>query len=401
MYSEAEITAVVNNSNKLELSDIQKDTKVEITFSPEQYNVTYNTDGGSITNQADYEKYSYGKGLTLPDATATTKKGHTFVGWYDNENKEFSSVLAISKTDTGAKTFWAKWAPNTYSIVLNTNGGTVSVPEVFDSYVYGDAFMLPDRDKGEISKSGYIFKGWYDNAEFSGYPVDRVADTAIDTQNFWAKWVPVMTVSAGITGDVIGGDISPRGSAIVGQGDSITFHFRAVSNRFVIKEVRINGVADPAAKLAGSYTFNNVQDNSNSIEVEIEGAKYDLTLHTNSGKDIKRQYTYNRDYSLPGSDTVKKAGYIFAGWYDNWELSGDPVIRIARGEHGAKELWAKWTLRPADPVMQNPEGVGGAGRDNPKTGTGSQPLMYGGIMAVSLTAVSLTAYKMHKDRDDR
>jgi uncharacterized repeat protein (TIGR02543 family) len=60
-------------------------------------------------------------GATLP--ADGTKTGHVFAGWYANSGFTGSAVTHISATDTGNKTFYAKWALPTVSVTgvsLNT-----------------------------------------------------------------------------------------------------------------------------------------------------------------------------------------------------------------------------------------------------------------------------------------
>ena len=71
-----------------------------------EYKVTLNTNGGTV-NAGDVTGYVYGEGAKLP--TDVTRDGYTFGGWYDNEALSGSRVTVITGTDTGDKTYWAKW----------------------------------------------------------------------------------------------------------------------------------------------------------------------------------------------------------------------------------------------------------------------------------------------------
>lgn len=70
------------------------------------YLVNLNTNGGTI-NSGNVSSYTSGQGATLP--TDVTKKGYALVGWYDNEELTGDPVTAISATDNGDKTYYAKW----------------------------------------------------------------------------------------------------------------------------------------------------------------------------------------------------------------------------------------------------------------------------------------------------
>ena len=73
------------------------------------YTVTLNKNGGTIASGKDVTEYTYGTGATLPTADDITRDGHTFEGWYEDENFSGSPVTEISATDTGKKEFYAKW----------------------------------------------------------------------------------------------------------------------------------------------------------------------------------------------------------------------------------------------------------------------------------------------------
>ena len=80
------------------------------------YTVTFDTNSGTI-NSGNIKEYTYGEGAKLP--TDVTRPGYTFGGWYENSNFSGEPVKEISKTDTGNKTYYAKW--------LSANAGVSSV----------------------------------------------------------------------------------------------------------------------------------------------------------------------------------------------------------------------------------------------------------------------------------
>ena len=49
---------------------------------------------------------------------------------------------------------------------------------------------------------------------------------------------------------------------------------------------------------------------------------------------------------LSDKDKVINQGYEFGGWYDNAELTGEPVTKINQGDYsGVVVLYAKWVER--------------------------------------------------------
>jgi len=159
-------------------------TKLTAQWTAPTYAVTLNTNGGTI-NSGNVTSYTYGVGATLPTAGDMTYTGHTFVGWYDNENLTGSPVTAIGDTETGNKEYWAKWEANTYTVTLNAGGGTINNGNV-TGYTYGVGATLPTA--GDMTYTGHTFKGWYDNENLTGSPVTAIGDTETGNKEYWAKW---------------------------------------------------------------------------------------------------------------------------------------------------------------------------------------------------------------------
>ena len=127
-------------------------TELTVQWTAPTYTVTLNAGDGTI-NSGDVTSYTYGVGATLPTAGDMTYTGHTFKGWYDNENLTGSPVTAIGGTGTGNKEYWAKWEINQYTITFDTNGGSEIAPITQD---YGTAITAP----ADPTREGYTFIGW-------------------------------------------------------------------------------------------------------------------------------------------------------------------------------------------------------------------------------------------------
>lgn len=127
-------------------------TALTVQWTVPTYAVTLHPNGGTI-NSGNVTGYTYGVGATLPTADDMTNTGHTFKGWYDNENLTGSPVTAIGGTGTGNKEYWAKWEINQYTITFDTNGGSEIAPITQD---YGTAITAP----ADPTREGYTFMGW-------------------------------------------------------------------------------------------------------------------------------------------------------------------------------------------------------------------------------------------------
>ena len=127
-------------------------TALTVQWTVPTYAVTLHPNGGTI-NSGNVTGYTYGVGATLPTADDMTYTGHTFKGWYDNENLTGSPVTAIGGTGTGNKEYWAKWEINQYTITFDTNGGSEIAPITQD---YGTVITTP----ADPTREGYTFMGW-------------------------------------------------------------------------------------------------------------------------------------------------------------------------------------------------------------------------------------------------
>ena len=144
-------------------------TALTVQWTVPTYAVTLHPNGGTI-NSGNVTGYTYGVGATLPTADDMTYTGHTFKGWYDNENLTGSPVTAIGGAETGNKEYWAKWEINQYTITFDTNGGSEIAPITQD---YGTKITAPDNP----TRKGYTFKGW-DKEIPETMPAENITITA-------------------------------------------------------------------------------------------------------------------------------------------------------------------------------------------------------------------------------
>ena len=115
-----------------------------------KYTVTFNSYGGTPVPPA--QEVEYGLTATKP-ATAPTKTGYTFDGWYLGDEKyDFSDAVEQNIT------LYANWKKNIYTVTY-TDG--VDGEEVFADQTY----RVPFEDttpafKGTKTRDGYVFDGW-------------------------------------------------------------------------------------------------------------------------------------------------------------------------------------------------------------------------------------------------
>ena len=144
-------------------------TELTVQWTAPTYTVTLHANGGTINN-GNVTSYTYGVGATLPTAGDMTYTGHTFVGWYDNENLTGSPVTAIGGAETGNKEYWAKWEINQYTVTVKPENGKADITITQD---YGTEITAPDNP----TRKGYTFRGW-DKEIPETMPAENITITA-------------------------------------------------------------------------------------------------------------------------------------------------------------------------------------------------------------------------------
>ena len=145
--------------------------------------ITFDPDNGdqSITQEVNWSKD--GAALTAP---ASTKEGHGIEGWYYDNNGTETKWNFDTDTVKCTMTLKAKWELSTYSVTLQTDGGTIASGKEVTGYTYGTGAILPTA--ADITREGYRFDGWYADSSFSGSPITEISATDTGNKTLYAKW---------------------------------------------------------------------------------------------------------------------------------------------------------------------------------------------------------------------
>ena len=252
-------------------------TELTVQWTAPTYAVTLNTNGGTI-NSGNVTGYTYGVGATLPAADDMTYTGHTFKGWYDNENLTGSPVTAIGGTEMGNKEYWAKWEINQYTITVKPENGKADITITQD---YGTPITAPT-----LTREGYTFKGW-DKEIPETMPADNITVKA--------QWeINQYTIAFDTNG---GSEIAP-----------ITQDYGT----------EITAPDNPTRK---GYTFKGwdreipktMPAENMTVKAQWEINQYTIAFDTNGGSEIAPiTQDYGTAITAPADPTRK--GYTFKGW---------------------------------------------------------------------------------------
>ena len=252
-------------------------TELTVQWTAPTYAVTLNTNGGTINN-GNVTGYTYGVGATLPAADDMTYTGHTFKGWYDNENLTGFPVTAIGGAETGNKEYWAKWEINQYTVTVKPENGKADITITQD---YGTPITAPT-----LTREGYTFKGW-----------DKEIPKTMPAENITVKaqWeINQYTIAFDTNG---GSDIAP-----------ITQDYGT----------EITAPDNPTRK---GYTFKGwdkeipetMPAENMTVKAQWKINQYTITFDTNGGSEIAPiTQDYGTEITAPDNPTRK--GYTFRGW---------------------------------------------------------------------------------------
>ncbi len=356
-------------------NNVTSNLTVTAQYTPIEYTITYNLDGGIANNPASYTIES--ETIALADAA---KEGYKFDGWYANAEFTGDAVTEILSGTTGNIELWAKYNINTYTVTFNNwdssllkqetiNYGSVATEPtspartgytfsgwdvafnnvtsdltVTAQYTAVEYTITYNLDGGitnnpasyiiesetialaDAAKEGYTFDGWYTNAEFTGDAVTEILSGTTGNIELWAKYnINTYTVTFN------NWDISLLKQETINYGSAAT---------------------EPTSPARTGYTFS-------GWDVAFNNVTSDLTV-TAQYTAVEYTITYNLDGGITNnpasyiieSETIAladaaKEGYTFDGWYTNAEFTGEVVTEIPSGTTGNIELWANFNKATA------------------------------------------------------
>ena len=268
---------ITNNDGTVSGGDFSKATlngMLVITFDPD------NGDQ-SITQKVDWSKD--GAALTAP---ASTNEGHSLDGWYYDNNGTETKWNFDMDTVKCTMTLKAKWELSTYSVTLQTDGGTIASGKEVTGYTYGTGAVLPTA--ADITREGYRFDGWYADSSFSSSPITEISATETGNKTFYAKWTKNTT-------PIVPGNNT---SNIVEQYKTDDSSSGEQTDR---------EVPSPVVKNATSYMTYTVQAGDTLWKI---ARKYNCSI---------------TEIVAANSDRIKNPNRIHAGWQLKIPKSGAPV----------------------------------------------------------------------------
>ena len=147
--------------------------------------VTLDLNGGKLGGSSDaiHIIVKNGSKFTAPASGGLTRPaGDTgsYFMWLDSNGNSYAPGASVPADVTELT---VQWTAPTYAVTLHTNGGTINNGNVTE-YTYGVGATLPT----DVTRTGYTFKGWYDNEGLTDNPVTAIGNTETGNKEYWAKW---------------------------------------------------------------------------------------------------------------------------------------------------------------------------------------------------------------------
>lgn len=369
----------------------------------EAYKVTWDatTNGGSCATAYTIVKKSAAIG-TLPEASKT---GSDFNGWFTAASE--GTQVTAATTITAAKTYYAQFAPQAYSIAYKDQGDVTFSGVHGEGYptthTYGTATALVSP-----TKTGYTFEGWYDNADCTGTALTEIGTTAYTADfTLYAKWTikqykvtfdsnggsAVSTIEQDYNSAVITPeDPTKTGYTFAGWSPEVPSVMPAedtecvaqwtpnTNTPYVVKHYQQNIADDdytevtadrqnltgttatevtPAVNTYTGFTAPSTQtvtilaDGSRVVEYYYTRDSYTLTWNANGG-ELSGSYTsgsvkFGASITAP---TASRANYDFDGWHD-----GSAIVTPATTMPAANTTYtAQWSLSAVTILWKSEDG---------------------------------------------
>lgn len=321
-----------------------------------KHKIIWKTDEGKWEENFEPET-SYSGNLWLNSNYNLKKDGYYFLGWYLEEDFSGEKIRTLESDLPEEITLYAQFVlDKEYSITYVLNGAEwkeeKDVPTSYKpSTLYNDR-QLPGSYY--ILYEGYYFEGWYESQDFSGDKVSFIPEDATGNKIYYAKWRPYPTITYVLNG----------GEWIDHSNEQFTF-YQAIPYKYCpyrgFTPPSYNYIKKDDYYFYGWYFDSDFTSPENPIiSTDTWSLKDDVTLYakwetlptikyelnggsfTDDARDIVYKYDPNRSYKLPESKYITKEGYLFKGWYDNSEFTGNDLTWINNSSKENQTFYAKW-----------------------------------------------------------
>ena len=300
-----------------------EDSILTANWKVNTYRVEFDVNGGNEVYDAINRDYD----TELGELPQPTKKGYTFEGWYNEEQKVDNTTLVKNNI-----TLKAQYTINEYELTINPNGGIYNNNDRETGYTlkYQEKIELQEPTRGD-----YLFIGWNiqgEDAKLDGNSLIMGADDITLT----AQWLK--------------DDFSYVVKHYQQSLDGNTYDLISVDIRDGLKKGTVvnaatkeyEGFTRPEAK---KITIN-IDNSQNIIEYRYDRKTYSLTINPNTGLyDGKTENTIINDVKFGATVNLgapSKTGYTFKKWEitgKNTTILGNTMLTMGSENTVIKAKW--------------------------------------------------------------
>lgn len=158
------------------VDNITEDIVIKATWTPTNYTITYNYNGGSATNPVNFTIESDTITLVNP-----TREGYQFKGWTGTNIQTPVMKLTIEKGSISNRVYEANWEAKQYTVSLTKEEG-------IDTIIGANTYDF--EEKVTISatlKEGYEFDGWYNGNNKTSSDINYTFNMVANNVTYTAK----------------------------------------------------------------------------------------------------------------------------------------------------------------------------------------------------------------------
>ena len=234
-------------------------------YFKQQFTVSYLPGERGTFAAVTYEALDYGSSIpNAPEATGAT--GYHFTGWNEADG-------APATTATESATYVAQWAPNTYNMTFDANGGDGSMEP--QELTYDSPQQI---DKSTLTREGYVFTGWNTEADGSGthfddqQVIENLASENGATIALFAQWTADWS-KLSAQGFAVTYDGQPHAVNVSGALDSDTVTFESSAS------VEDESIATRSrGAVAPQSTYINATPSDHEVNVTITRGDFSKTI---------------------------------------------------------------------------------------------------------------------------
>lgn len=272
-------------------------------WAPNVYAVTFDKNNDAATGSMNRMNFSYDVEKELTK-NAFVVPYYSFAGWATQKGGcvvygDGESVKNLTDNYGETVTLYAVWKPVEYTITYNGCEAAANAnPAAYT--VESETITL-----SAPVKAGYVFGGWYDNAEFAGTAVTTIAKGSTGNITLYAKWT-----AESATYKVEHYKEALDGSFTLAETENLT----ATAGAVVTPQVKAyTGFTAPVAQSVSVEA-----DGTTVVRYEYTRNTYTITLNAGEGTlpdgvSVTITAKYEASIILP---VPVRTGYGFNGWYN-------------------------------------------------------------------------------------